>query len=92
MTSTSRPGPRTRSVHIPVIITETGLDELVYNDFYIGARLRRGDCGRLRHPQLPETKTSQHDGVHTFYVGENSKVQYVGEALRRGRREPASGS
>ena len=65
-----------QSVHIPVIITETGLDELVYNDFFIGR-----DCdvvivaGCGIHNDGSDK--SQHDGVHTFYVGENSKVQYV---------------
>ena len=71
-----KPGTKRQSVHIPVIITETGLDELVYNDFYIGA-----DCdvvivaGCGIHNEGDET--SKHDGVHTFYVGENAKVQYV---------------
>ena len=65
-----------QSVHIPVIITETGLDELVYHDFCIGK-----DCdvvivtGCGIHNDGSDK--SQHDGVHTFYVGENSKVQYV---------------
>ena len=65
-----------QSVHIPVIITEAGLDEVVYNDFFIGK-----DCdvvivaGCGIHNDGSDK--SQHDGVHTFYVGENSKVQYV---------------
>lgn len=69
-------GTKNESVHIPVIITESGLDELVYNDFFIGE-----DCdvvivaGCGIHNGGDET--SKHDGVHTFYVGENSKVQYV---------------
>lgn len=69
-------GTKNQSVHIPVIITETGLGELVYNDFFIGA-----DCdvvivaGCGIHNDGSDK--SQHDGVHTFHVGENSKVQYV---------------
>ena len=65
-----------QSVHIPVIITEAGLEEVVYNDFFIGK-----DCdvvivaGCGIHNDGSDK--SQHDGVHTFYVGENSKVQYV---------------
>ncbi len=69
-------GTKRQSVHIPVIITETGLDELVYNDFHIGADcdvVIVAGCGIHNDG----TKKSQHDGVHTFYVGENSKVQYV---------------
>ena len=71
-----KPGTKRQSVHIPVIITETGLDELVYNDFHIGADcdvVIVAGCGIHNDG----TKKSQHDGVHTFYVGENSKVQYV---------------
>ena len=71
-----KPGTKRQSVPIPVIITETGLDELVYNDFHIGADcdvVIVAGCGIHNDG----TKKSQHDGVHTFYVGENSKVQYV---------------
>ena len=56
-------GTKNQSVHIPVIITETGLDELVYNDFHIGA-----DCDIVIVAGC---------GIHTFHIGENSKVQYV---------------
>lgn len=64
------------SMHIPVILSESGLQEMVYNDFHIGkncditiiAGCGIHNCG---------TDTSKHDGVHTFYVGENSKVRYV---------------
>ena len=63
-----KPGTKHQSVHIPVLLTETGLDDLVYNDFFIGP-----DCdvvivaGCGIHNEGPET--SKHDGVHTFYVG-----------------------
>lgn len=69
-------GTKHQSVHIPVIITEAGLDELVYNDFFIGPDcdvVIVAGCGIHNDGD----KSSQHDGVHTFYVGENSKVQYV---------------
>lgn len=72
---TVAPGTKNESVHIPVIITETGLSELVYNDFHIGA-----DCdvdivaGCGIHNSGCET--TQHDGIHTFYVGKNAKVRY----------------
>ena len=55
-----KPGTKNESVHIPVLLAETGLHDLVYNDFHIGARARarisRGQCGRdhcggVRHPQ-----------------------------------------
>ena len=69
-------GTRNESVHIPVIITEMGVKEMVYNDFFIGE-----DCdvtivaGCGIHNSGCET--SQHDGIHTFYIGKNSKVRYV---------------
>ncbi|MBQ9373839.1 MAG: ABC transporter permease, partial [Oscillospiraceae bacterium] len=31
-----KPGTKNESVHIPVILTQTGLKEVVYNDFYVG--------------------------------------------------------
>lgn len=69
-------GTKHQSVHIPVIITETGLDELVYNDFFVGPDcdvVIVAGCGIHNDGD----KSSQHDGVHTFHIGENSKVQYV---------------
>ena len=70
------PGTKKESVHIPVIISENGLKEMVYNDFYIGddadvvivAGCGIHNCG---------DQTSQHDGIHAFHVGKNAKVRYV---------------
>ena len=69
-------GTRGESVHIPVIITQSGWNELVYNDFHIGADcdiVIVAGCGIHNAGD----QSSEHSGVHTFYVGENSKVQYV---------------
>lgn len=71
-----KPGTKGEKVHIPVIISQTGLKELVYNDFYIGdncdveivAGCGIHNCG---------DKESRHDGVHTFFVGKNAKVTYT---------------
>ncbi len=71
-----KPGTKNESVHIPVIITKTGYSELVYNDFFIGEDcdvLIIAGCGIHNSG----CDTSQHDGVHTFYVGKNSRVKYV---------------
>lgn len=71
-------GTKNESVHIPVVISKAGLQEVVYNDFYIGA-----DCdvvivaGCGIHNCGGVDMTSRHDGVHTFYVGKNAKVKYV---------------
>lgn len=69
-------GTKNESVHIPVVVSESGIKETVYNDFYIGddcdvviiAGCGIHNCGN---------QDSQHDGVHRFYVGKNAKVKYV---------------
>lgn len=71
-----KPGTKGEKVHIPVIISETGLSDLVYNDFIIGenadveivAGCGIHNCGN---------ENSGHDGVHTFFIGKNAKVKYV---------------
>nr|WP_316625121.1 SufD family Fe-S cluster assembly protein [uncultured Ruminococcus sp.] len=71
-----KPDTKGESVHIPVIISQSGLKEEVYNDFYIGdnadieivAGCGIDNCGN---------HDSQHDGIHRFYVGKNAKVKYV---------------
>jgi Fe-S cluster assembly scaffold protein SufB len=73
-----KPGTKNESVHIPVIISKAGLQEVVYNDFYIGEGadvVIVAGCGI--HNSSSECATSQHDGEHTFYVGKNAKVKYV---------------
>ena len=84
-----KPGTKKESVHIPVIISQTGLTECVYNDFFVGddsdvtiiAGCGIHNCG---------DQTSRHDGVHTFYIGKNCKVRYVekhyGEGEGTGKR------
>lgn len=70
------PDTKNESVHIPVIITEAGVNDLVYNDFYIGDNadvLIVAGCGI--HNSGDEK--SQHDGIHTFHIGKNAKVKYV---------------
>ena len=70
------PGTKKESVHIPVIISQTGLTDLVYNDFHIGedadvviiAGCGIHNCGG---------ELSQHDGIHTFWLGKNSHIRYV---------------
>ena len=76
-------------VHIPVIITESGLTDVVYNDFHIGANANviiMAGCGI--HNDLH--KNSEHDGIHRFYLEENAKVKYVekhyGEGKGKGKK------
>ena len=70
------PGTVNESVHIPVIVTQTGLTDLVYNDFHIG---ENSDVSIVAGCGIHNSgcETAQHDGVHTFYVGKNAKVRYV---------------
>ena len=71
-----KPGTKNESLHIPVLLSQTGHTELVYNDFHIGedcdVTIVAG-CGIHNGGD----KLSKHDGIHTFYVGKNSKVRYV---------------
>ena len=83
------PGTRAEHVYIPVVVTESGRHDVVYNDFFIGEGAdvqivagcgihNCGDCD------------SEHDGVHTFHVGKNARVTYVekhyGEGEGTGKR------
>ncbi len=73
-----KPGTKNESMHIPVIISKAGLQEVVYNDFYIGADadvVIVAGCGI--HNSGKKEEVSKHDGVHTFYVGKNARVKYV---------------
>ena len=63
-------------VHIPVVLTESGLTDLVYNDFYIGKNADvtiMAGCGIHNDKHM----LSRHDGIHTFYLDEGAKVKYV---------------
>lgn len=71
-----RPGTRNESVHIPVVLSMSGLKDMVYNDFFIGedsdviivAGCGIHNCG---------VQASEHSGIHTFHVGKNARVRYV---------------
>ena len=71
-----KPGVTGETVYIPVIITETGVNDKVYNDFYIGegadVTIIAG-CG-IHNSGCHE---SRHDGIHRFFIGENAHVRYV---------------
>ena len=69
-------GTKNESVHIPVVLSQSGLKENVYNDFYVGencdvlivAGCGIDNCG---------SQDSEHDGIHRFYIGKNSRIKYV---------------
>lgn len=71
-----KPGTKKESLHIPVVLSQSGLEEVVYNDFYIGEGadvVIIAGCGIHNGG----SDKSQHDGIHTFYVGKEAKVKYV---------------
>ena len=84
-----KPFTKHEDVHIPVVLTESGLHDKVYNDFFVGegaeVRIVAGcgihNCGDC---------DSEHDGIHTFYIGKNAKVTYLekhyGEGEGAGKR------
>ena len=83
------PGTKNESVHIPVVVSQAGLKDLVYNDFYIGENadvVIIAGCG-IHCAGAQETS---HDGIHTFHVGKNARLRYVekhyGEGEGRGKR------
>lgn len=79
-------GTKNESVHIPVVLSASGLKETVYNDFYVGedcdilivAGCGIDNCGN---------QDSEHDGIHRFYIGKNSKVRYVEKHYGSGNGE-----
>ncbi len=69
-------GTKRESLHIPVILAESGIRETVYNDFHVGENadvLIIAGCG-IHNCGIQD---SEHSGIHTFYLGKNSKVKYV---------------
>ncbi|MBE6574984.1 MAG: SufD family Fe-S cluster assembly protein [Ruminococcaceae bacterium] len=84
-----KPGTKNESVHIPVLLSESGLKELVYNDFYIGedadVTIVAG-CGIHNGGDAD----AEHSGIHRFVLGKGAKVHYVekhyGEGDGNGQR------
>ena len=71
-----KPGTVNESVHIPVVLSQSGMKEMVYNDFHIGegsdvvivAGCGIDNCG---------DQDAEHDGIHRFFIEKNAKVKYV---------------
>ena len=71
-----KPGTKGESVFIPVIVTQSGLKDVVYNTFYVGedsdVTIIAG-CGIHNDSHA----ASEHDGIHSFYIGKNARVKYI---------------
>ena len=71
-----KPNTKNESVHIPVILTQGGFNDLVYNDFYVGENadvVIVAGCGIHNN----SCNTSEHDGIHTFHLAKGAKVKYI---------------
>ena len=89
-----KPGTVNESVHIPVVLSQSGMKEMVYNDFHIGegsdvvivAGCGIDNCG---------DQDAEHDGIHRFFIEKNCESKICGETLRRrrwqGKTYPESG-
>ncbi len=77
-------GTKNQSVHIPVIVSEAGLKDLVYNDFYIGkdadVTIVAG-CGIA----CGSNEDEGHDGVHSFHIEQGAKVTYIEKHYATGK-------
>ncbi|MEG0803470.1 MAG: SufD family Fe-S cluster assembly protein, partial [Pygmaiobacter sp.] len=97
ISKTDRPGIDIRvkahtlgeTVYIPACITHSGVDDLVYNDFYIGEGADVtvvAGCG----VHTDDDKESRHNGIHRFYLEKNARVVYlekhIGNGKESGRR------
>jgi len=71
-----KPGTKRESVHMPVLLSQSGIKETVYNDFYIGedsdVTIVAG-CGIHNGGD----KDSEHSGIHRFFIGKNARLKYV---------------
>ena len=71
-------------VNIPVILTESGLTDVVYNDFHIGENANViiiAGCGIHND----EHEVTEHDGIHRFYLGKGAKVKYIEKHFGEGK-------
>ena len=69
-------GTKNESVHIPVLISQTGLQDLVYNDFYVGEDADItivAGCG-IHNAGDDE---SRHDGIHSFHLAKGARLRYI---------------
>lgn len=67
---------KNESVHIPVILTQGGFNDIVYNDFYIGENadvVIVAGCGIHNS----SCETAEHDGIHSFHLEKGAKVKYI---------------
>ncbi len=83
---TIRPGTKGETVYIPACVTKGGIDDLVYNDFFVGEGadvLIVAGCG----VHTEDDSEARHNGIHRFFIGENAKVRYEEKHIGTGKGE-----
>ncbi len=78
-----KPGTKNESVHIPALVTSEDIHDLVYNDFYVGEDadiVIVAGCGIHNSG----SQMSEHNGIHRFVLGKNSKVRYIEKHIGMG--------
>lgn len=78
-----KPNTKNESVHIPALVTQAGVTDLVYNDFYIGDNadvVIIAGCGIHNDG----SEKAEHDGIHRFFVGKNAKMKYIEKHIGSG--------
>ena len=70
-----KPGTRKETVYIPACVTHGNIDDLVYNDFYVGEGsdiVIVAGCG----VHTDDQEEARHNGIHRFFLEKNSHVLY----------------
>jgi len=78
-----KPNTKNESVHIPALVTQAGVHDLVYNDFYVGENadiVIVAGCGIHNDG----SQNSEHNGIHRFFLGKNSRVKYIEKHIGTG--------
>lgn len=78
-----KPNVKNKAVHIPVIITEGGIDDLVFNDFFVGENAFVtivAGCGIHN----TSSDTSRHNGIHSFHLEKGAHVRYIERHIGEG--------
>ena len=77
------PHTKAETVAIPACVTKGGVDDLVYNDLFVGENADVtivAGCGI--HTETGEP--ARHNGIHRFFLGKNSHVKYLEKHIGKG--------
>ena len=85
-------GTKGETVYIPVIVTKSGLKDVVYNTFYVGENCDITIIAGCGIHNCDSHDASEHDGIHSFYLGKNSQACATWRSTTARARAPASAS